>query len=126
MGSTILGNVTVNGTSVVVTGSAPNASVQVWCAKPNSNSSLNAAAAAAAASSGGGGGSSSGGGGGGITLAVVNAASSAQAFRVPSIGSATPRVEYILTASSKMYTDGVKAGEHGHADGRGLCGFGAS
>lgn len=88
MGSTILGNVTVNGTSVVSTGSAPNASVQVWCTR---NGPVNS----------GSGVSSSGGA---VTMAIVNAASVAQSFSVAPIAPLTPRVEYVLTASKEAYT----------------------
>ena len=84
MGSTALGNVTVNGTNVKKTGNAPNASVQVWC----TNKAFFAAGPAA---------------NGAVTLAIANGASVAQEFTVPSIASPTPRVEYILTASKAMY-----------------------
>ena len=96
MGRAILANVTVNGTSVVVTGGAPNASVQVWCTNTAAND-----------------GSSSGA----VTMAVVNAASVAQAFSAPSIAALTPRVEYVLTATKEMYTHHREAGEGGGGGG---------
>lgn len=97
MGRAILANVTVNGSSVVVTGGAPNASVQVWCTNTAAND-----------------GSSSGA----VTMAVVNAASVAQAFSAPSIAALTPRVEYVLTATKEMYTRHRETGEGGGGGGR--------
>jgi hypothetical protein len=102
MGSTALGNVTVNGTSVVTdkTGNAPNASVQVWCTNK-------AFFAAGGGGVGGGGAATAAASGGAITVAIANAASVAQKFTVPSIASLTPRIEYVLTASEAMYRGGV-------------------
>ena len=84
MGSTILGNVTINGISSIAAAGISNASVQIWCANTQTGTLA--------------------GSRGGITLVVVNAASSAQAFAVPSIAAGTPREEYVLTATANMYT----------------------
>ena len=95
MGARVLGNVTVNNTAVGVadtpelTDMVPNnVSVQVWC----SNSK---------------GAAGKGYPRGAITLAIVNAARMAQAFDITSVAPAqlTPRVEYVLTATSGMYHD---------------------
>ena len=104
MGSAALGNVTVNGTSVLQAGGAPNASVQVWCTARAFLDSPQVGQGAIA-----GGASATGGS---ITMAVVNAASVAQAFSVPTLGALTPRVEFVLTASRSAYIYRSRHGSH--------------